>query len=131
MKSTSGATTRAPRGSVAATSETNCETAVPVATSSGRVPTSRANAVRARSVDSPRAPTTSGACRQSSSAAWSASQAGRGGRPKLAVFRYGRSGAQSAWACSTERVSVGDCATAGLGGVTLLVRPVGRTHERA
>ena len=95
VNSTSGARTRVPSGSDEATRPTSPETVAPTATVDGGTPTSRANDPRAASVASPHCSQLVRPVRQSSSAAWSASQAGRGGSPKLAVLRYVPAGSQS------------------------------------
>ncbi len=87
MNSISGARTRDPSGSEEATSPTSPETVAPTATVDGSTPISRANDPRAASVALPQCSQLVRPVRQSSSAAWSASQAGRGGSPKLAVLR--------------------------------------------
>ena len=81
VNSISGTITRVPAGSDAATSPTRPETVAPIATRSAELPTSRANAARARSVSSLQPSQLVRPCRHSSSADCSASHAGRGGRP--------------------------------------------------
>ena len=82
VNSMSAATTRPRPGSTAAaTSATSSETVAPVATRSGGTPTSPAQSSRARPVDSPQGSQLVRPPCQSSSAARSASQAGRGGSP--------------------------------------------------
>ena len=83
----SGATTRVPSGIDAAISPMRPETVELTATDEASTLTSRAHVARARSVVSFQSSQFARPPRQSASAACSASQAGRGGRPKLAVFR--------------------------------------------
>ena len=80
-KSISGATMRARFGSDAATTPISCETLAETATSRGLTPTRRANEAREPSVASPQCSQLVRPARQSASAAWSASNAGRGGSP--------------------------------------------------
>ena len=69
VNSTSGATTRAPAGSDAATRPTSPETVAPTATSPALTPTIAAHASRERSVDSPQCSQLVRPPRQSASAA--------------------------------------------------------------
>ena len=88
MNSTSGARTREPSGIEAATSPTNVETFGPIATVSTGTPTSRANDARASSPGMPQCSQLVLPAVPVLERAWSASQAGAGGRPYDAVFRY-------------------------------------------
>ena len=81
VNSASVETTRAPSGSAAATRPAMVDALAPIATHSSGTPHMRANDARASSVDSPQCSQLVRPPRQSASAAWSASQAGRGGRP--------------------------------------------------
>jgi hypothetical protein len=77
----SGATTRAPSGSAAATRPTSGATWLPMATSAGSAPTSRAKESRAGWPASAHFSQEVRPAHQSASAAWRATQAGRGGSP--------------------------------------------------
>jgi hypothetical protein len=81
VNSTSGITTRAPRGSEPATSATRPETVAPIATRPGSVPIMAANAARERSTPSSQTCHGVRPLRQSASAACIASQPGCGGSP--------------------------------------------------
>jgi acetoin utilization deacetylase AcuC-like enzyme len=77
----------APRGSEAAIIPVNADTCAATATAPGDTPTSRANEARAAPTDSSHPMNPVRPCRHSSAAAWSASNAPRGGRPYEAVLR--------------------------------------------
>src|SRR4051812_20957485 len=94
VNSGSAASTLAPSGTAAATCPISPETVAPTAMCSGRTRTSVANSARARSVTAVQCSQLTRPARQSACAALSASNAGSGGRPKLAVFRYVVSGCQ-------------------------------------
>ena len=93
---------REPSGTDAATSPTNVETFEPIATVSTGEPTSRANDARASSPGMPQCSQLVLPPRQSSSAACSAFQAGSGGSPYDAVFRYVPAGDHKARASTIE-----------------------------
>src|SRR4051812_15279013 len=94
VNSGSAASTLAPSGTAAATCPISPETVAPTAMCSGRTRTSVANSARARSVTAVQCSQLTRPARQSAWAALSASNAGSGGSPKLAVFRYVVSGCQ-------------------------------------
>ena len=102
MNSTSGASTREPSGIEAATSPTSVETFGPIATLSTGTPTSRAKDARASSPGIPQCSQLVRPPCQSSSALWSASHAGRGGRPYDAVLRYVAAGLHNSCASATS-----------------------------
>ncbi len=87
VKSTSGASTRAPSGTAAATNPRSVDTFAAIATVSTGTPAIRANDARASSPGIPHCSQLVRPPRQSSSAACSASQAGVAGSPYDAVFR--------------------------------------------
>ena len=101
VNSTSGASTREPSGIEAATSPTSVDTFGPMATLSTGTPTSRAKDARASSPGIPQCSQLVRPPCQSSSALWSASHAGRGGRPYDAVLRYVAAGLHSSCASAT------------------------------
>ena len=81
VKSPSTHSTRAPSGSAAATSPANAETALPIATSPGATPASRAKLARAAPTDRSQPSKPVRPWRHSSFAAAIASTAVRGGSP--------------------------------------------------
>ena len=101
VNSTSGASTREPSGIEAATSPTSVDTFGPMATLSTGAPTSRAKDARASSPGIPQCSQLVRPPCQSSSALWSASHAGRGGRPYDAVLRYVAEGLHNSCASAT------------------------------
>ena len=103
MNSISGSTIVDPSGIEAATSPISPDTFAPTATAPVSTPSSRANDARASSVACCQCSQLVLPVRHSSRAAWSASQAGRGGRPKLAVFRYVPAGSHRSAAESIDK----------------------------
>ena len=103
MKSSAAQTTRAPRGTDAATRPANGDACGPIATSSAATLCRRANDARAAATDSSQPSKPVRPWRHSSAAAWSASNAARGGSPYEAVFSQAVSGEKrrQAFAAST------------------------------